>query len=114
MTPDTSRQEPKLSDAIQLGKLTRMLQSIVRRYPQTRLQVTSEGFGVLLEGGTWMRVSYAGRWTPMALRDFLALFAAWLVVDEQRILNGGEMLAGVSQTVHAELLQSQAQQDSRV
>lgn len=114
MTPDTSQQGRKLSDVIQLGKLSRMLQSIVRRFPQTHLEVIRGGFGASLADGTWMRVSYDGRWTPADMRDFLALFATWLVVDPQRILSGGEALDGVSQTALVELRRSQVQQDSHV
>jgi hypothetical protein len=110
--PVTSEQAPRLSGAIQLGKLSRMLQSIVRRYPLARLLPTSDGFGVSLDAQTWIKVSYGGHWTAADTRDFLVLFATWLVADPARLLSDGPMLAGVLQTARAESQPSPRPQDS--
>lgn len=93
---DTTAQEPRSSGATPLGKLSRMLRSMSRRFPRTHLLVTWEGFGVRLEDGSYLHVVRSGRWTPEDLRDFLALFATWLVADPERLLVNSVPLAGVS------------------
>lgn len=103
---DTYAQVLKSSAATPLGKLCRMLRSTLRKYPRARLLNTSAAFGASLDEGTFMQVSYSGRWTAEDMRDCLALFATWLVADPARLLESGTSLAGVLQTVQAESEQS--------
>lgn len=95
MTRDTLGQEHKLSDAIQVAKLLRMLRSMSRRFPQAKLARHLDGFGVSLGGGKWLQIRCNGDWTDEDLRDFLALYATWLVVDGPYLRGGGQRLAGV-------------------
>jgi hypothetical protein len=92
---DTSEQEPKSSGASPLVKLSRMLRSMSRRWPQTSLLVTAEGFGVRRIDGSYLHIVSSGHWTDEDMRDSLALFATWLVADPAHIRPRGELLDGV-------------------
>jgi hypothetical protein len=98
----TSAQERKSNDAAPLVKLSRMLRSMLRRYPRAHLLNTRDVFGVSLDEHTYMQVSYIGNWTPEVMRDCLALFATWCVADPVRLMRPGEPLVGVSRTVMLE------------
>jgi hypothetical protein len=102
----TYAQEHKSNVATPLGKLCRMLRSMLRKFPQAHLLNTVDAFGVSLDANTYMQVSYSGQWTPEAMRDCLALFATWLVADPAPIMRKGVLLAGVLQTVEREYEQS--------
>jgi hypothetical protein len=99
---EVSAQEPKSSGATPLVKLSRMLRNIVRRFPQARVEITRDGFGVSLDAQTYMRTSYSGHWTDADMRDCHALFATWYVADGAYLTSGGQRLAGVLQTVEME------------
>ena len=90
----TSVQELKSSAATPLEKLCRMLQNTLRKYPRAHLLNTVAAFGVSLDDATYMQVSYSGRWTAEDMRDCLALFATWLVVEPNRMFAPGTHLAG--------------------
>ena len=92
----TSAQERKYSDASQAEKLLRMLRSMLRRYPQARLQRTLDGFGVSLDVNHSLRVRLTGTWTDADIRDCLVLFASWLIADSEYLRSGGTTLAGYS------------------
>lgn len=112
MTRDTLGQEHRLSDAVQVAKLLRMLRSMSRKYPQGKLARHLDGFGVSLGGGKWLRLRSNGDWTAEDLRDFLALFAVWLVVDAEYLMGGGQRLSGVSAEVQQLYGLSATQTDS--
>jgi hypothetical protein len=99
---DTSVQVRKSPDASQLDKLLRMLRSTSRRFPRTRLLTTVDGFGASLDDGRSLHIVYSGRWSEADLRDFLALFATWLVTDPRRLRVAGIPLAGALQQEVAE------------
>lgn len=99
---DTAKLVRKSPESTALGKLSRMLQSMSRRFPRSYLTGTSGGFGVRLEDGAFLQVVYSGRWTDADMRDFLALFATWLVVDPERLRQPGTPLAGLSAQDSAE------------
>jgi hypothetical protein len=107
---DTSARVPKSSDAIQLAKLCRMLRSTLRKYPRAHLLNTVAAFGVSLDEQTYAQVSYSGHWSEADMRDCLALFATWLVVDPARLLTPGAPLAGVLRTVELESAQSNSRE----
>ncbi len=109
MIPDTSERVRKSSDAPALVKLSRMLRSMLRRFPRARLLTPQGAFGVLLDDNIYMQVSFTGRWTAEDMRDCLALFATWCVADPARIMTSGVALAGVSQMVELESAQSSGQ-----
>lgn len=92
----TTEQEPKSSAATPVVKLSRMLRSTLRRYPQAKLLRTLDGFGVWLGEGHSLRVRLSGSWTDADIRDCLALFATWLVADGEYLRSGGTALAGYS------------------
>lgn len=91
---DTSVQALKSFDATPQGKLLRMLRSMLRRYPQGRLERTQDGFGVSLGAGRWMRIRLSGEWTDADIRDSLVLFATWVVADPHYLRAGGTALSG--------------------
>lgn len=80
---DTSALEPKSSGVSRASKLLRMLPSMSRRFPKTSLLRTSDGFGVQLADGSYLRIVYSGHWSDADMRDFLVLFATWLVDDPE-------------------------------
>jgi hypothetical protein len=98
----TSERGRRSPDASALVKLSRMLQSMSRRFPRSYLIGTQDAFGVRLEDGTSLHIVCNGRWSDQDIRDFLALFATWLVADPQRLREPGIPLAGVSSMVSAE------------
>lgn len=93
--PDTSRRVRKSSESTPIGKLSRMLQSTLRRFPTAKLWIMQDGFGVYLGGETYLHVHYSGRLRTADLRDLLALFATWLVADERRLRGESPDLDGV-------------------
>jgi hypothetical protein len=107
---DTSARVLKSSDVSPLSKLSRMLRSMLRRWPRAHLLNTVAAFGVALDDATFMQVSYSGRWTPEDMRDCLALFATWCVADPSRLMSSGVPLDGVSLTVLQESARSSTPQ----
>jgi hypothetical protein len=105
---DTTRQEPKLLEHTRLQKLVAMLRNTSRNFPATRLIHTQGGFGVLLEDGRCLRVIYSGEWSAEDMRDFLALFATYCVVDFDALLSG------YPGRVHGPLLTAEEQRFSRL
>ena len=99
---DTTGQERRSLDVSPRGKLLRMLQSMSRRFPRTYLTGTSGGFGVRLEDGSFLQVVYNGHWSDDNMRDFLALFATWLVADPDTLRRPGIPLDGLSAQGSAE------------
>jgi hypothetical protein len=111
MTLDTSGPVPKLQDAIALAKLCRMLRSMLRRYPQAKQLITQADFGASLDATTYIRISYAGRWTAEDMRDWLALFAVWCVARPEDLFVPDLPLAGVLRGAQAESAQLNGQRD---
>lgn len=107
---ETSELAHKSNGATPLVKLCRMLRSTLRRYPQARVWVTRDGFGVSLAEGTFVRVSYSGHWTDADMRDLHALFATWYVADGAFLTGMGRPLVGVLQAVERECAQSSTRQ----
>jgi hypothetical protein len=58
-----------------------MLQSMRQSYPTMKLATRKAAFGVFTDDGTYLYVSYSGNLTATEKRDFLVLFATWLVAD---------------------------------
>ena len=79
-------QAPKSKESAQRAKLLRMLRSMSRKYPSTRLLTMSDGFGVLLDDGDFLRITLSGRWSQERTREFLVLFAMWCDVDYARLI----------------------------
>jgi hypothetical protein len=98
----TNEQERKSRESSQREKLLRMLASMSRRFPRTFLIGTRDGFGVRLDDGRYLQVVYSGHWSDADLRDFLVLFATWLVADPTEIRSAGIPLGGVSSTAKGE------------
>ena len=109
---DISAQAHKSNESTPLVKLSRMLRSMLRRYPRAHLLNTRAAFGVSLDENRSMQVSYIGPWSAEDMRDCLALFATWCVADPRRLMVDGVPLAGVSQTVLAESVSFSGPQDS--
>jgi hypothetical protein len=107
----TSARGLRSSAATPVEKLCRMLRSMLRKSPRAHLLNTVAAFGVSLDEGTCMQVSYSGRWTAEDMRDCLALFATWLVADPARLLTPGIPLDGVLQAVQRESAQSSTPQE---
>lgn len=99
MTSGTSEPAPKSKDASQLGALTRTLQSMSRRFPSTYLQVTPGVFGVHFRDGTSLSIVCNGHLTDADIRDWLVLFARWLVTDPDGLKNERVSLGGASSRV---------------
>jgi hypothetical protein len=93
---DTTELEPKSSASSPLGKLSRMLRSMSRKWPQTSLLRTTEGFGVRRIDGSYLHIVYSGNWSDADIRDFCALFATWLVADPEYLRPLPITLDGVS------------------
>lgn len=91
---DTSAQAQTSSAVKARGRLLRMLQSMSQRWPRTYLQRTADGFGVHLDGGSFLRIVYNGQWSDEDMRDFLALFATWLSEDPEYLREKGIRLDG--------------------
>ncbi len=86
-TYTTWPQEPKLVVSSARAKLIRMLRSMWRNYPKSRLEIRKGGYGVWLDEKTYLRVSYSKHLTAEQQRDWLALLATWLVADPNKLLN---------------------------
>jgi hypothetical protein len=80
-TPVIWQQGRKLEQSLATKTLLRMLRNMQQSYPKARLLTRKGGFGVSLEDGRFLYISSSGSWNPMEKRDFLALFATWLVAD---------------------------------
>jgi hypothetical protein len=102
MMSDISGPGHKSKEYAAREKLTRMLRSTLRRFPQARLMTTAGGFGVYLDDATALYVATRGPWSDQDMRDLLALFATWLVADPANIRSGGTTLRGFLQTVEEE------------
>ena len=83
---DTSELEPKSRESQRLVKLSRMLRSMSRNYPQSFLRRTAVGFGVSLGGRGSLDIVVSGNLTPEVMRDCLVLFATWLAVDANGLI----------------------------
>lgn len=94
---DTLSQAPKLLESTLRVKLSRMLRSIARRFPNTYLITTPAAFGVRLADGSYLHIVTNGSWTDDNMRDFLALFVVWLAADPDRLRPGTVRLDGVLQ-----------------
>lgn len=84
-TSDTSAPVRRSKDATQRAKLAAMLRSTLQKYPAARLQRGRGAFGASLGEDRSLRVSFNGALSAADLRDLLALFAVWLVVDPEHI-----------------------------
>jgi hypothetical protein len=80
-----SAQERKSSAANPLDRLCRMLRNTLRSFPQAKLLHGRDGFGALLDDGRLVYIRWSGDLSDTDLRDLLALFATWLVVDPARL-----------------------------
>lgn len=110
----TSELERKFSASSPLVKLSRMLRSMSRKWPNTSLLSTTEGFGVRRIDGSYLHIVYSGHWTDEDMRDCLALFATWLVADPARIRPRTATLDGVLLEGLRESARSNLQRDSRL
>ena len=90
----TSEQEPKSTAASPLKKLVRMLRSMSQRHPTVFLVGTTGGFGARLGDGRYLHIVSNGEWTNEELRDWLALFATWLVADPDGLRRADIRLGG--------------------
>ena len=76
-----------LRESLRLRRLLNMLRNMWRNYPTAKVLRTSRGvFGVLLDERHSISVFVNGNWRDEELRDCLALFAMWCVVDRQGLL----------------------------
>lgn len=94
MMNDTSAQVRRSPRATPLNKLCRMLQNTLRSYPRARLLHGRGGFGGSLDANTCIYIRYVGNWSPEDLRDCLALFATWLAVDPDRLIDQVDDVSG--------------------
>lgn len=93
----TSAQGRKSKDVERLERLCRMLRSTSQNYPQAKLLHGMGGFGASLGEGISIWIRWSGQLAPLDLRDLLALFATWLVVDPERLVGSeSEASGGVS------------------
>lgn len=76
----------KLDESIASKKLTRMLQSTLRKWRTTKLETRRGGFGVYMGEQTFLSVSFSSDLTDEEKRDLLVLFATWLVADPETLL----------------------------
>jgi hypothetical protein len=90
----TYGQGRSVRESVLLSRLCNMLRSTLRSYPTARLWRRKAEYGALLGGGTYLRVSYSADLTATQQRDLLALFAAWLVADPERLLDRNTPLGG--------------------
>jgi len=94
---DTSARVPTSSAAARKNKLCRMLRNTLRNYPRAKLLHGRGGFGASLDAQKSIYIRFVGQLTNEDLRDLLALFATWLVVDPDRLRSEGfGEMAGVS------------------
>jgi hypothetical protein len=76
-----------------------------RRFPQTRLISSADAFGVQLRDGNYLYITSSGSLTDADIRDWLALFARWLVVDPEGLRAEKPYLGGASARVRAPVQQ---------
>jgi hypothetical protein len=93
---DTSKQEPRLLESSPIGKLSRMLRSTLRSFPNAKMCVMQDAFGVYLGEGAYLHIHYSTHLASADMRDLLVLFATWLVADEGRIRGDYPDLDGAS------------------
>jgi len=94
---DTSARVHKSSGLTPRVKLCRMLESTLRKWPKAKLLHGRAGFGASLDATTSIWIRSAGPLSAEDTRDLLALFATWLVVDPERLLQPeDEVTLGVS------------------
>ena len=82
-TPVTSERAPRLVESLASRRLLAMLRNTRQKWPMARLRTRADGFGVFMAAGTYLCVSYSGNLTAEDKRDWLALFATWLVADAE-------------------------------
>lgn len=82
---DTAASERMSSALSPRDRLVRMLRNTLQSYPLARLHRGKDAFGASLGEDTWIRIRWSGRLTDTELRDLLALFATWLVVDPEAL-----------------------------
>jgi len=99
---DTLRQARKSDGATPLKRLVRMLQSTSRNFPKAYLVGTMGGFGVRLGDGRYLHIVSSGEWTNEDMRDFLVLFATWLVADPDGLRRADTPLGGALRRDRAE------------
>lgn len=109
----TSELVRRSSASSPLAKLSRMLQSMSRKWPRTSLIVTTDGFGASRIDGSSLHIVRNGQWTDADMRDLLALFATWLVADPDRLRPTRIPLDGVLLTDRLESAQSNGPLGSR-
>jgi len=85
-TKITSALERKLGESLASRKLSRMLRNTLQSFPTMKLATRRAAFGVFTDDGTYLYVSYSGNLTVDQKRDFLVLFATWLVADPDALL----------------------------
>ena len=102
---DTSEQVPMSSAASRVEKLCRMLRSTLRSYPNARLLRGKGAFGAVLGDGTSIWVRYSGDLSGRDIRDLLALFATWCVVDPGRLLRDADATMDGVSSMDSELSQ---------
>jgi hypothetical protein len=99
---DTVGQEQMSSALSPRAKLVAMLRNTLRNYPLARLHRGRDVFGVSLGADTWIRIRWSGRLTDTELRDLLALFATWLVVDPEALHESSDDATGGSSAMASE------------
>lgn len=95
-TSDMSGQERRSLESSPIGKLSRMLRSTLRSFPNAKICVMQDAFGVYLGEGAYLHIHYSSHLASADMRDLLALFATWLVADESRIRGDDPTLDGSS------------------
>lgn len=102
---DTSASERMSSAANRVEKLCRMLRNILQSYPNARLLRGRGAFGAVLGDGTSIWIRYSGGLNARDMRDLLALFATWCVVDPGRLLYGEDGTSDGVSALESELSQ---------
>ncbi len=87
MMSDTWLQARKSKDAKRLSRLVHMLRNTLRNFPMAKLHHGKDVFGALLGDGCSISIHWTGNLSNEDLRDLLALFATWLVVDGGRLID---------------------------
>lgn len=112
-TPSISQSVPMSREATRINKLCRMLRNTLQSFPNARVHRGRDGFGASLGGGTWIWIRSSGHLNAGQLRDLLALFATWCVVDPGFLLHAEDAESGgVSLTAAEGWLLSNTQGDS--
>ena len=94
--PGTFKQGLKLEEYVTRNKLLRMLRNTLQRYPKARVGKRRGAYGVSMQGGGYLRVSYSVGLDAEQQRDLLVLLATWLVADPNALLNQNTPLDGSS------------------